>query len=190
MLHPAAAGGDPAGAAELAAALRGCAGGDRASLRRIYEQLAPKMTGVALRMLRRRDLADEVVHDTFLRIWEKAGSFDPARGEPASWMFAILRNRALNVLRGEARTELVEDFEAIEPAAEGVDAEAMVLALSESSALRRCLDRLDPERRRAIVLAYVTGLTHGELAGRLGVPLGTAKAWIRRSLLTLRECMT
>ncbi|WP_428031179.1 sigma-70 family RNA polymerase sigma factor [Ancylobacter sp.] len=175
---------------ELAEALRGCARGERAGLHRIYEQLAPGMTGVALRMLRRRDLADEVVHDTFLRIWEKADSFDAARGKPSSWAFAILRNTALNVLRGEKRTELVDSFEAIEPASEEADAETMVLALSEASALRRCLARLEPMRRKAILLAYMRGLTHGELAGRLGVPLGTAKAWIRRSLLILRECMT
>ncbi|GLK70524.1 sigma-70 family RNA polymerase sigma factor [Ancylobacter dichloromethanicus] len=186
LLHTA----DGAADDELAEALRGCARGERAGLHRLYERLAPKMTGVALRMLRRRDLADEVVHDTFLRIWEKAGSFDAARGKPSSWVFAILRNTALNVLRGEKRTELVDSFEAIEPATEEADAETLVLALSESSALRRCLDRLEPQRRRAILLAYMRGLTHGELAGRLGVPLGTAKAWIRRSLLTLRECMT
>lgn len=175
---------------DLAEALRACARGERAGLNRLYDRLAPKMTGVALRMLRRRDLADEVVHDTFLRIWDKADSFDPARGKATSWAFAILRNTALNALRGEGRMESVGDFEAIEPASEAADAEALVMALSEASALRRCLDRLEPLRRRAILLAYMRGLTHGELAGRLGVPLGTAKAWIRRSLLTLRECMT
>ena len=174
----------------LAEALHGCARGERAGLHLLYDRLAPKMTGVALRMLRRRDLADEVVHDTFLRIWDKAGTFDAARGRPTSWAFAILRNTALNALRGEGRMESVGDFEAIEPASEAADAEALVMALSEASALRRCLDRLEPLRRRAILLAYMRGLTHGELAGRLGVPLGTAKAWIRRSLLTLRECMT
>ncbi len=175
---------------ELAEALHGCARGERASLHRLYEHLAPKMTGVALRMLRRRDLADEVVHDTFLRIWEKAGSYDPARGKASTWAFTVLRNTALNVLRGERRIELVEDYDAIEPASEEADAESLLVALSETSALKRCLDRLEPMRRRAILLAYLRGLTHGELAGRLGVPLGTAKAWIRRSLRTLKDCLT
>ena len=63
------------------------------------------------------------------------------------------------------------------------------MRLSDSGALKRCLERLDPVRRRAILLAYVEGLSHGELAGRLGVPLGTAKSWIRRALLVLKECM-
>ncbi|WP_246546300.1 sigma-70 family RNA polymerase sigma factor [Ancylobacter defluvii] len=175
--------------AELAQALDGCARGDRACLRRLYQHLAPQMIGVAFRLLRRKDLAEEVVHDTFVRIWEKAGTFDPARGEPTTWIFAILRHRALNVLRGEQRIDLVEDFEPMHLAVDGADAEAMVIALSEAGALRRCLERLEPLRRQAIVLAYARGLTHGELAGRLGIPLGTAKSWIRRSLLSLRQCL-
>ncbi|WP_281411699.1 sigma-70 family RNA polymerase sigma factor [Starkeya sp. ORNL1] len=174
---------------ELRRALEGCAHGDRASLHLIYEQLAPRMVGVAMRLLRRKELAEEVVHDTFVRIWEKAPTFDPARGEPTAWIFAILRNRALNVLRGEGRTDLVEDFEPMALASDAPNAEAIVAALSEAGALRRCLDRLDPLRRQAVVLVYARGLSHGEIAGRMGVPLGTAKSWIRRSLLALRECM-
>ncbi|MEP9352453.1 sigma-70 family RNA polymerase sigma factor [Xanthobacter sp. KR7-65] len=173
----------------IAHALGGCARGDAASLREIYDRLAPQMIGVALRLLRRRDLAEEVVHDAFVSIWEKASSFDPARGSAVTWVFAILRHRALNVLRAEGRTDLVDDFEPLALADDAPDAEAVVLSLSEGGALRRCLERLEPQRRAAIVLAYSRGLTHGELAGRLGIPLGTAKSWIRRSLLSLRECL-
>lgn len=176
--------------ADLARALDGCARGERAALKAIYDALAPRMVGVALRMLRRRDLAEEVVHDTFLRIWDKAATFDPARGGAQTWIFAILRHRALNVLRGEARTDLVDDFEPLGLAAPEPDGESVVAALSEAGALRRCLERLEPQRRDAIVLAYIRGLSHGELAGRLGQPLGTVKSWIRRGLLALRECMS
>jgi RNA polymerase sigma factor (sigma-70 family) len=179
----------PGDALDAAAALRGCAGGDRAALRALYDAFAPRMLGVAMRLLRRRDLAEEVVHDAFMRIWEKAASYDPARGEPATWIFTILRRLALNVLRGEARTDLVEDYGRLDVASDEADAEAVVSALSDADALRRCLERLEPLRRHAIVLAYTRGLTHGELAERLGVPLGTVKSWIRRSLAALRECM-
>lgn len=181
-------GADPV--ADLAAALAGCARGDRAGLRVIYDRLAPQMTGVAIRLLRRRELAEEVVHDAFVKVWDKAESFDPARGEPRSWIFAILRHQAINVLRREGRIDLVDDVETLAPAAEPPDADAVIDTLARSGALRRCLERLDPARREAIVLAYARGLTHGELAGRLGIPLGTAKSWIRRSLLALRECMS
>ena len=74
-------------------------------------------------------------------------------------------------------------------ASEEENAEHLIARLSESGALRRCLEGLEPPRRQAIVLAYVHRLSHGELAGRLGVPLGTVKSWIRRSLISLRECL-
>lgn len=181
----AASGADP-----LAQALRRCADGDHAGLRTLYDALAPQMLGVALRLLRRRELAEDVVHDVFVKIWDKAHGFDPQRGEARSWIFAILRHQAIDVLRSEGRSTLVDDFEPLAIAGEEPSAESLVGRLSEMGALRRCLQRLDPVRRDAIVLAYARGLSHGELAGRLGVPLGTVKSWIRRSLRTLRECMT
>ena len=175
--------------ASLDEALRRCVAGDRSALRMIYDLEAPRMLGVALRLLRRRALAEEVLHDAFVLIWQRAGSFDPARGEARTWIYAVLRNRALTILRGESRTDLVEDFEPMGLTSEGESPEDVTLRLSDTSALKRCLERLEPPRRTAILLAYVEGLSHGELAGRLGVPLGTMKSWIRRSLLSLRECM-
>jgi RNA polymerase sigma-70 factor (ECF subfamily) len=174
---------------DLDDALRRCAAGDRAALRAIYDAEAPRMLGVAMRLLRRRSLAEEAVHDAFVQIWQRAASFDPARGGGRSWIYAVLRHRALNILRGETRTDLVEDFEPFALVSEDESPEAIVSRLSDAGALRRCLERLEPLRRQAVLLAYVQGLSHGELAGRLGVPLGTMKSWIRRSLLALRECM-
>ncbi len=182
-------GGIASPAFDLNHALRKCAQGDRLALRAIYDSEAPRMIGVAMRLLRRRALAEEAVHDTFLQVWRKADSFDPARGEARSWLYAILRNRALNILRGETRTDLVEDFEPMGLVSEEENAEAVMMRLSESGSLKRCLERLEPARRQAITLAYIHGLSHGELAGRLGIPLGTVKSWIRRSLVSLRECM-
>lgn len=177
-------------ALDLNNALGRCAKGDRRALRAIYDSEAPRMLGVAMRLLRRRALAEEAVHDTFLQVWRKADSFDPDRGDARSWLYAILRNRALNILRGENRTDLVEDFEPMGLVSEEENAEAVMLRLSDTGSLKRCLERLEPARRQAITLAYIHGLSHGELAGRLGVPLGTIKSWIRRALISLRECMT
>jgi RNA polymerase sigma factor (sigma-70 family) len=176
-------------ALDLSDALSVVAQGDRAALRAIYEAEAPRMLSVAMRLLRRHALAEEAVHDTFVQIWRKAATFDPAKGEARSWLYALLRHRALNILRGEARIDLVDDFEPMRLEAPEEDAETLVVRLSDTSALRRCLERLEPIRRKAILLAYVEGLSHGELAGRLGVPLGTMKSWIRRSLAALKECM-
>jgi RNA polymerase sigma factor (sigma-70 family) len=178
-----------AASAELVDALRLCAAGDSRGLRTLYDREAPRMLGVALRLLRRRDLAEEVVHDCFLRVWQRASSFDPARGDPRSWLYSVLRHRALDVLRGEGRTDLVDDFEPMGLEDQGESPEQAVERLSDTGALRRCLERLAPVRRQAILLAYVNGLTHGEIAGRLGLPLGTVKTWIRRGVMALKECM-
>jgi RNA polymerase sigma-70 factor (ECF subfamily) len=184
-----ALGKDPAPALDINDALGRCASGDRSALRAIYDAEAPRMLGVAMRLLRRRALAEEAVHDTYMQIWQKADSFDRARGDGRTWIYAILRNRALNILRGENRTDLVEDFEPMGLVSDEESAETVMLRLSDTGSLKRCLERLEPSRRQAITLAYIHGLSHGELAGRLGVPLGTVKSWIRRSLASLRECM-
>jgi RNA polymerase sigma factor (sigma-70 family) len=167
-----------------------CAGGDRAALRLLFEREAPRMIGVAERIVRRRALAEEVAQDAFVQIWRKAASFNSALGSGRTWLYTIVRNRALNILRDESRTELAADPQDLETASEEEDAESMVARLGEATRLRACLERLEPERRNAIVLAYTRGLSHGELAGKLGLPLGTIKSWIRRGMATLKECLS
>jgi RNA polymerase sigma factor (sigma-70 family) len=180
----------PSAELDLDEAMRRCAAGDRGALRTIYDREAARMMGVALRLLRRPALAEEAVHDAFVQVWNRAGSFDASRGGARTWLYAVLRHRALNILRAEKRTDLVDDFEPFGLASAEEDGpEAIVVRLSEEGRLKGCLERLEPLRRNAIVLAYAQGLSHGELAGRLGVPLGTVKSWLRRSLLSLKECM-
>lgn len=173
----------------LAAAIAACAQGDQRALKHLYDQEAPRMLGIALRLLRRRALAEEAVHDAFLSIWTKAGTYKPELGHPRAWMTAIMRHRALNILRGETRVDLEPDMTKLEGDLVQEDADGIFDQLADTGALRHCLDRLDAKRRQAVILAHAYGLTHGELAARLGVPLGTLKSWIRRSLLTLRECL-
>lgn len=141
------------------------------------------MLGVARRIVRRPDLAEEAVQETFVRIWRAAGSYDAGRGGARTWIYAILRNCAVSILRDEKR--FVTDREGIDDIAP----EAAVVRLPEGNALRHCLEQLDAPRREAIVLAHVHGFSHGELAGRLGVPLGTVKSWLRRGVAALQECM-
>ena len=171
--------------AQLAAALARCAAGDRSALRVIYDIEAARMVGVARRLLRRQDLAEEAVQDAFMRVWRAARSFDPQKGAARTWLYAILRNCSLTILRDEGR--FISGEEKTEDAAPAT--ESALGLLPESSALRRCLEQLEAQRRTVVVLAYVHGLSHGELAGKLGVPLGTVKSWVRRSLISLQECM-
>ena len=174
---------------ENALALAACARGDRAALKAIYDREGATLIAVANRIVRRREVAEEVVQEAFVQIWRRAGSFNPDLGSGRSWIYAVVRNRALNQLRDDRHVPVedgtLEGFAALE-----AEADDAYDRLAETSALRRCLARLRPERRRAVLLAYVNGMTHGEIAGRVGAPLGTVKAWIRRSLLSLRECMS
>ncbi|MGL4637425.1 MAG: sigma-70 family RNA polymerase sigma factor [Beijerinckiaceae bacterium] len=170
--------------------IKRCASGDKSALKRLFEAESPRMIGVAERILRRRALAEEATQDAFVQIWRRAESFDSALGNGRTWIYTIVRNRALSILRNESRTELSSTPETFERASEDDDPETTVLKLGESSRLKQCLDTLEPLRRNAIVLAYTRGLSHGELAGKLGLPLGTIKSWIRRGMASLKECLT
>jgi RNA polymerase sigma-70 factor (ECF subfamily) len=174
---------------DYAGTLNACARGDRAALRRLYDEEAGRMIAVAQRIVRRRDLAEEVVQDAFIQIWRKADSYNAEIGSARSWIYTIVRNRSLNLIRDGAREDLV-DAETLDRVRDQ-DSEITDAfeRLSKSSALRRCLETLEPEKRKSLLLSYVAGYSHGEIAAHLRVPLGTVKSWVRRGLLALRDCM-
>ncbi len=175
---------------EVTALIGRCAAGDRMALKRLFEAEAPRMIGVAERILRRRALAEEAMQDAFVQVWRRASSFDATLGSGRTWLYTILRNRSLNILRSEGRTELSADDAAFDRPSDEDDPEQVVMKLGEATRLRQCLEKLEPARRQAIVLAYANGLSHGELAGKLGLPLGTIKSWIRRGMQSLKECLS
>ncbi|MBU0604265.1 MAG: sigma-70 family RNA polymerase sigma factor [Gammaproteobacteria bacterium] len=178
---------------DFEAALVACARGDQAALQRIYQAEGSRLLGVALRIVRRRDVAEDVLHDAFVRIWEKASTFDATRGSARGWIYSIVRHGALNHVRNHAREVAADDstFERMESdhASGAADPCRQVLLSSESGLLYDCLARLDAGKRSSILLAYLEGCTHSEIASRLESPLGTVKAWIRRGLQALRECL-
>lgn len=175
----------------LAAALAACAEGDREGLRIVYGSEAGRMVTIAERIVRRHDLAEEIVQEAFLQIWRKAAQYSPDRGSARGWIYAVVKSRALNALRDGRREELTEteSLDRLQDEAQDNLFDDLFDQLDQKSRLRGCLGKLDGLRRKTILMAYVSGFSHGEIAGRLQLPLGTAKAWIRRSLLTLRECM-
>ena len=176
------------------AALAACAVGDASALRRLYDREAANLVGIAVRILRRRDLAHDVVHDAFVQIWQRAQTFDPSRGSGRTWMISVVRHQCFKVLRRASRESALDHAaralaaEALLPA-EAQDAFARLGAAQEARALHRCLEQLERPKREAILLAYVDGLTQSQIADHQGVPLGTVKAWVRRGLLSLRECL-
>jgi RNA polymerase sigma-70 factor (ECF subfamily) len=174
-------------APDTARLLQLCAGGDRAAFRALYDRWSARLHGVALRITRQASLAADATHDAFVQVWQQAGRFDPARGSAEAFLVSLVRYRALDIVRRRARE--VPGYEAEDRADEAPDALVQLIGSAEGAALHRCLSMLDAERRRLVVMAFVDGLSHSELADKLRVPLGTVKSWIRRSLLSLRECL-
>lgn len=164
--------------------------GDRQAFAKVYAQAAPTLFAIALRMARQRPLAEEVLQDAFLSIWRKAGQYHPDRGQAMAWMIAVVRNRAIDRLRSEGRSPTaaaVPDGESAIEAHSAAFEPALPRDMAES--VRGCVERLQNNYRRSILLAYYYGLTHEELAARLDAPLGTVKSWVRRGILQLRECL-
>ena len=164
--------------------LLACARGDHRALHQLYEQDSSRLLGVALRITRNKALAEDIVHDAFIKIWHGARSFDPLRGSARGWVFSVTRHLALDVVRSAGRDVPLDDQ--YEPMAE--PAQTVEFA-ARSGQIHQCLERLDPTRRTCIQHAYVDGYSHSEIAQKLSTPLGTVKAWIKRSLAALRECM-
>ena len=167
---------------------------DTAAFEALYRKTAPLLLAVALRIVGGRELAEDVLHDAFLKIWHAAERFDPMAPRPVSWMVAIVRNRAIDVISSADRTRvvpLVEDAEdTIENALEAeLPSDEAVDTHRRAAWVRACLEHLDAPQRQALVLAYHHGLSHGELAAHLRKPLGTVKGWVRRALQNMRACM-
>lgn len=173
----------------LSGLLVSVASGDRNALRAVYVRESTRLFGVAMAILRDRDAAADTVQTAFLRVWERAGQFDPARGEARSWLGGIVRFAALDAARARGREVLTDDPELGDTAVEP-EAFSQLAAAQEGVRLHECLAKLDGKHREGIVLAFVHGLSHAQLAARLNEPLGTIKSWIRRGLLSLRECLT
>lgn len=166
----------------LAALLAATAEGNREAFRSLYEEAAPRLLGVARRIMRRADLAEEVLQDGFIKIWKYAQRFDPDRGSSLTWMAVIIRRTALDRLP-QQRSEEPLDAEVLETLS--VQDEA---PMSEPR-LKPCLAALPELQRQAVILAFVYGLSHSEIAEKLEAPLGTAKSWVRRGLQQLKACL-
>ena len=181
--------GPGAEASDLADLLRRAAARDEAAFAALYRITSGKLFGIVSRILPSRETASEILQESYVRIWERAGDFDSARGSPLAWMATIARNRALDEVR-RVRPKSLEDMpEGFEPAAEMVDPLASRERSETLNALLACLDQLDAERRDIVMLAYYRGESRDALAARFGRPTATIKTWLRRSLAQLRDCL-
>jgi RNA polymerase sigma-70 factor (ECF subfamily) len=175
--------------AELVSLLTAVAKGDETAFEKLYAATCAKLYGVVLRILRRPDLADEVMQETYLKIWNSAAQFDPAIASPITWMVAIARNRAIDLARKKADVSVEDMPDVLELAADVPDPLAARERGEELKRLIDCLSRLEPEQRRLVLLAYYNGLSREQLAATVKRPVNTIKTWLRRSLLAVRECL-
>jgi RNA polymerase sigma-70 factor, ECF subfamily len=178
----------PVSRQDLVAALQQTARGDRAAFRLVYEATSLKLYGIVVRILGRRDLADEVLQEVYIRVWQRAGDFDAASGSPITWLAAIARNLALDEARRRRPRSLEEFPEVLQ--LPGTDDPAATLERSEElKRLEACLDGLEPDRKELVLLVYHYGMTREQISGRIKRPVATVKTWLRRSLAQLRDCL-
>jgi RNA polymerase sigma-70 factor (ECF subfamily) len=173
------------------AALAACARGERFALRVIYEREGRWLLGVVQRIVRDPARAEEVFQDAMLQVWSRAATFDPTLGSGRGWIYTVVRHQALKAARRGGHEEVLEPqaLGELSDALQGAQHSHPAEPVLDGDQLERCLERLEPERRACVLHAFVDGYTHDQIAQRLATPLGTVKAWIRRSLLALRECM-
>ena len=176
----------------LSRALADCAAGNQAGVDAILESEGRQLLGVAQRILARRDLAEEALQDAMLQVWRKAKQFNASSGSARGWIYAILRNRCLNILRGDKRLSTLApaDLATLQESRQQIVPEEGWEILAGPSRIRDCLGGLDSQSRHAILLAHVAGYSHAEISTRQDVPLGTIKSWIRRGLQALKECLS
>jgi RNA polymerase sigma-70 factor (ECF subfamily) len=175
---------------ELTNLLHHCAQGRQSALQRLYELTSAQLFALLLRILKRRDLAEEALQDAFLSVWRNSGSYNGAKGAPMTWLVSICRHRALDMLRRDRREVHIDPESEMQEMAETPYGENTgLLSHAEVRALQQCLDELSEGQRHSIQLAYFDGCTHLEIAQSLSSPLGTVKSWVRRGLQALKGCL-
>jgi RNA polymerase sigma factor (sigma-70 family) len=175
-------------AANLAVLLSAVARHDRAAFKELYDQSCARLFSNVLRIVRDRALAEEVIQEAYLRIWEKAATYRVESGPPMTWMVSIARNRAIDVIRKRKEVLIGADGDQ-EDWLEQVPAETNGIDIADREGLRRCLERLEEPQRNCIVLAYCSGYSREELAMRYERPVNTIKTWLHRGLASLRTCL-
>jgi len=180
--------------------LEACARGERSALRALYDRESRRLLGVALRIVRDRHAAQDVLQDAFLQIWQRATTYQRALGSARGWVYTVVRHRALDEVRRAGReTAVGDDIDAFadqhasrhrtnETGNEAADESRS--ARVDADLLKRCLDALDERKRECVVYAFVEGYTHEQISQRLATPVGTVKSWIRRGLISLKACLS
>ena len=173
---------------QLIEALGRVAQGDQAAFAAVYAATSLKLYGIVVRILGRRDLADEVLQEVYVRVWQSAVDYDAATSSPITWLATIARNRALDEAKRKTMVSLEERPELLQLPGDD-DPSANLEEMEERRRLYACLNELEPEKKEIVLLVYHYGLTREEIARRLNRPVPTVKTWLRRSLEQIKACL-
>jgi RNA polymerase sigma-70 factor (ECF subfamily) len=165
--------------------------GDELSFARVYDRYGPILLGLLLRILRSRAEAEDVLQEVFLQVWQRAHSFDPARGRAFTWLVTLARSRAIDRLRSVDSRERAAraSVEEAPPTVSGEWADTAALRAERADAVRQALAELPEEQRQVLLLAYLEGMSQSEIAAAKNQPLGTVKTRTRSALRKLSESL-
>ncbi len=161
---------------------------DRKAFDRLYESVSSKLFAVTMRILKDRERAEDALQEVFVKIWQKAASYRAGQQAPMAWLVTIARNHSIDVIRANKRVhddiEDHYDLKSSDPTPEQVS-----INKGERGRIENCLEELEPQKAEAVVSAYVEGYSYQELADRYSIPLNTMRTWLRRSLMSLKDCL-
>jgi RNA polymerase sigma-70 factor (ECF subfamily) len=169
----------------LCSLLEAVAGGDRKAFRTLYDKSVPVLFGICVRLMRDRDLAQDVLQEAMTRIWHKAHLFDASKGNAMAWMAVVTRNCALSRIAAVPPPSVSIDEVGVLAAVEARSSDDPVVAAD----VRHCLKKLSEKYRKCVTLIYLQGLSYEELAVHMGAPLGSVKSWVHRAIGELAQCM-
>jgi RNA polymerase sigma factor (sigma-70 family) len=185
---------------ELASLMSRSALGERAAFARLYDLTSGHLFAVVLRIQRDRALAEDLLQEVYVNLWRAAGSFDAAQSQPMTWLTSVARNKAIDSLRRAQAQPVMQsvhrdDDDDDRPdldqqlADEGPGPVDLLSQAGDARRLDQCMKGLTAPQRQSVALAFFDGLSHAEVAEHLHQPLGTVKSWVRRALLSLKECL-
>ncbi|WP_133700103.1 sigma-70 family RNA polymerase sigma factor [Roseateles toxinivorans] len=174
--------------------------GDREAFAKLYERSSARLFGVVLRIQRDQAAAEDILQEVFVKVWRSAAGFDAAQSQPLTWLTSVARNAAIDSLRRQqtqpqiqARHRADDDDDApdaVDLAADEAPGPLELLSrATEARALNHCMQDLNAMQKQSLALAFYDGLSHAEVAEKMAQPLGTVKSWVRRALLSLKNCL-
>ncbi|NNF90371.1 MAG: sigma-70 family RNA polymerase sigma factor [Boseongicola sp.] len=162
---------------------------DRTAFASLYDATSAKLFGVCLRVLNNRSEAEDVLHEVYLRVWQKADTYTVTGHSPMTWLITVARNLSIDHLR-KRKPASADDDRIMQVPDDKPGPEAAAIASSERAQIEACMDELEKDKADAVRSAYLEGRTYKELAARHDVPLNTIRSWLRRSLIKLKDCLT